>query len=147
MIGGKEADERADRLVRQIFAVFRDAGGAGLAGDPILEAVDPGGKTRAVLDDAHHHLLHLLRRLRADDLADDPRLNRVPGPIAVNHLIDDVGPDQVATGGGHVDGGQHLDRGRVHPLAKGGGCELRRLPLREVTERGGRLRCDVDPGG
>src|SRR5258708_21216357 len=50
MIDGHEADEGADGRVGQIFPVFRDTLGPGLAGNPILEAIDARGKTGAVLD-------------------------------------------------------------------------------------------------
>src|SRR2546421_11833360 len=146
VIGWQKPDEGPDRLVLRIAAVLRDAGGAGLAGDPVLEAVDARGETRAMLDDADHHLLHLLGGLRADDLPDHAGLNRVARPVTVDHLVDDVGPDQIAAVGGHIDRGQHLDRGRVHPLAERGGRELDRLPLGEITEWRGGFRGDIDPG-
>src|SRR5207302_6763126 len=147
VIDGNEADKGADGRVGQIFSVFGDARGPGLAGDAVLEAVDAGGETGAVLDHLDHHLLHLLRGLCADDLADDPRRNRVVDPVGVDHLVHDVRPDEVAAAGGHVDGGQHLDWRGIDPLAEGGRGELDRLPLGEVAERLGGLRRDVDTGG
>src|SRR5260370_25090834 len=135
MIDGHEADEGADGVIWQIFPVFRDARRAGLAGDPVLEAVDPGGKTGAVLDHPDHHLLHLLRGLGADDLPDDARLNRVAGPGLVDHLVHDVRPDPGAAGGRHVDGGQHLDRRSVNTLALGRGRQPDRFPPGVSTDR------------
>ncbi len=86
-----------------------------------------------MLDHADHHLLHLLCRFGTDDLTDDAWCHRVAGPVAIDDLVDDVRPHQVAAGGNHVDGGQHLDRGRIDALAKRGGGQLNRLPLAEIT--------------
>ncbi len=147
VIDRHEADKGANGRVRQIFPILGDARGPGLAGDPVLEAVDPRGKSGAVLDHRDHHLLHLLRGLGADHLPHDPRLNQVADPVGIDHLIHDVRPDEIAAVGRHVDGGQHLDRGGVDPLAEGGRGELDRFPLGEIPQRLGRLRRHVDAGG
>src|SRR3984893_2434795 len=43
VIGGHEADEGTDRLVLGVASVFRDAGGAGLHGQSVVEAIAPSG--------------------------------------------------------------------------------------------------------
>src|SRR5437867_4143443 len=124
MIYGEKTDERPDRLVFRISAVLRDARRPGLAGDPVFEAVDASREPGAMLDDAHHHLLHLLGGLSADNLTDEAWMNCMVDSLAIDHVANDVGPDQVSAGCDDVHRREHLDGGRIDSVSEGSGRHL-----------------------
>src|SRR5207249_8490307 len=117
MIYGEKANERPDRLVLRISAVLGDARRPRLARAPVLEAVDASGEPGAMLDHADHHLLHLLGGLSTDNLTDEAWLNCMVDSLAVGHVVNYVGPDQVSACGDDVDRREHLDGCRIDHLS------------------------------